>query len=280
MSTSALGEYLTTRRAQITPAAANLPVVGHRRVPGLRREEVAMLAGVSVDYYVRLEQGRERNPSAQVVEALSVALRLDGDGRAHLFRLAGLAPKGGGRAVADRVEPSLLRLMDAWPDNPALVYNRAYDVLAANTIADALFGDYGPERNLMMLLFLDPRARGFYVDWPQVAANSVAGFRLGHGAAPDDPRVRSVLTALLQRSPEFRELWARHDARGKALETKTFDHSEVGLITLSMQTFDIRSAPGQELVVYHAEAGTPSATAMSLLGSIAATRLKDHAPPR
>ncbi|MFC5752381.1 helix-turn-helix domain-containing protein [Actinomadura rugatobispora] len=276
MSTSALGDYLTTRRAQITPAAVNLPAVGHRRVPGLRREEVAMLAGVSVDYYVRLEQGRERNPSAQVAEALSVALRLDGDGRAHLFRLAGLAPKAGGRAVADRVEPSLLRLMDAWPGNPALVYNRAYDVLAANTIADALFGDYGPERNLMLLIFLDPRARGFYADWPRVAANSVAGFRLGHGTAPEDPRVRAVLTALLERSAEFRELWARHDVRGKALETKTFDHPEVGRITLSMETFDIRSAPGQELVVYHAEPGTPSATAMSLLGSIAATRLNDH----
>ncbi|WP_028921697.1 helix-turn-helix domain-containing protein [Pseudonocardia acaciae] len=275
--TSALGDYLSGRRARVTPAEANIPVVGHRRVPGLRREEVAMLTGVSVDYYVRLEQGRERNPSAQVLEALSVALRLDEDGRAHLFRLAGLAPRASAAAVTDRVDPSLLQLMDAWPHNPALVYNRAYDVLASNEIADALFEDYGPERNLMKLVFLSERARGFYVDWPGVAANSVAGFRLGHGAAPRDPRIRSVLAELLERSEEFRELWARHDARGKALETKTFEHPEVGRITLAMQTFDVRSAPGQELVVYHAEPGGPSATALSLLGSIAATRRRSRA---
>ncbi|KMS90664.1 helix-turn-helix transcriptional regulator [Prauserella rugosa] len=272
MASSALGDYLSTRRARVTPAEANLPVTGHRRVPGLRREEVAALAGISADYYVRLEQGRERTPSAQVLEALSVALRLGDDGRAHLFRLAGLAPTAVPRAVIDRVEPSLLRLMDNWPDNAALIYNRAYDVLASNEIADALFQDFGPEHNLMLLVFLSPRARQFYVDWPRVAANSVAGFRLNHAAAPDDPRIRSVLTTLLEQSAEFRDLWARHDARGKAAETKTFEHPDVGTITLSMQTFDVRSSPGQELVVYHAEPGTPSATAMALLGTMAATR--------
>ncbi|MGB8943161.1 MAG: helix-turn-helix transcriptional regulator [Streptomyces sp.] len=275
MARTELGAYLTARRALVTPAEANLTVTGYRRVPGLRREEVAILAGVSADYYVRLEQGRERAPSGQVLDALATALRLDEDGRLHLFRLAGIGPRVRAAAVADRVEPSLLSLMDAWPHNPAVVYNRAYDVLASNTIADALFHGWAHSRNLMHVVFTDPAARAFYRDWHGVARNSVAGFRLGHGAAPDDPRVRQVLGELLERSPEFAELWARHDARGKALERKDFEHRDVGPLTLTMQTFDVRAAPGQELVVYHAEAGSPSSEALALLGSLAATARRE-----
>ncbi|MFJ5675757.1 helix-turn-helix domain-containing protein [Streptomyces sp. NPDC093097] len=275
MARSELGAYLTTRRAGVTPAQANLPVTGHRRVPGLRREEVALLAGVSADYYVRLEQGRERNPSAQVLDALAAALRLDEDGRLHLFRLAGLGPRSRAAAVVDRVEPSLLALMDAWPHNPAIVYNRAYDVLASNAIADALFRGWAHSRNLMHVVFTDPAARTFYRDWREVAHNSVAGFRLNHGAAPDHPRVRQVLTELLDDSPEFTDLWTRHDARGKALECKRFVHHDVGPLTLTMQTFDVRAAPGQELVVYHAEPASPSSEALALLGSLAATSHRD-----
>lgn len=120
----------------------------------------------------------------------------------------------------------------------------------------------------MLLMFLDPKARTFYTDWPEVAANSVSGFRLGHGAAPGDPRVRAVLTELLDRSTEFRELWSKHDVRGKSLETKRFLHPQVGELTLRMQAFDVRSAPGQELVVYHAEPATRSADALSLLSAL------------
>ncbi|MFC4051759.1 helix-turn-helix transcriptional regulator [Actinomadura syzygii] len=271
MTRTDLGGYLRARRGQIAPGDVGLPSVGHRRVPGLRREEVAMLAGVSADYYVRLEQGRERNPSAQVVEALAVALRLGDDARGHLFRLAGLSPRVRTAAADDRVDPSLLQLMDAWPDNPAIVYNRAYDVLASNAIADALFHDWAHSRNLMHVVFTDPAARTFYRDWHEVARNSVAGFRLGHGEAPGDPRIRRVLAGLLEESPEFAELWARHDARGKALEHKRFRHREAGDVTLTMQTFDVRSSPGQELVVYHAEPGSASAEALALLGALAAT---------
>ncbi|MEU7486915.1 helix-turn-helix transcriptional regulator [Streptomyces sp. NPDC042319] len=271
MARSELGAYLTTRRARITPAEANIPVTGHRRVPGLRREEVALLAGVSADYYVRLEQGRERTPSAQVLDALAAALRLDEDGRLHLFRLAGLGPQPRAAATVDRVEPSLLALMDAWPHNPAIVYNHAYDVLASNAIADALFHGWAHSRNLMHVVFTDPAARAFYRDWHEVARNSVAGFRLNHGAAPGHPRVRQVLTELLQGSAEFAELWARHDVRGKALESKRFVHRDVGPLTLTMQTFDVRAAPGQELVVYHAEPASPSSEALTLLGSLTAT---------
>jgi hypothetical protein len=275
MARSELGAYLTARRAHVTPADVNLPVTGHRRVPGLRREEVALLAGVSADYYVRLEQGRERTPSAQVLDALAAALRLDEDGRLHLFRLAGLGPRSRAAAVPGRVEPSLLALMDTWPHNPAVVYDRAYDVLASNALADALFHGWTHSRNLLHVVFTDPAARAFYRDWYDVARNSVAGFRLGHGAAPDDPRVRQVLTELLDASPEFAELWARHDARGKALERKRFQHREVGPLTLIMQCFDVRAAPGQELVVYHAEPASPSSEALALLGSLAATARRE-----
>lgn len=269
-----LGDYLKSRRAVLRPADVGLTSTGVRRVPGLRREEVALLAGVSVDYYGRLEQGRERSPSVQVLDALAAALRLDDDGRTHLFGLAGHTPRLPRRQQSDRVDPGLLRLMEAWPDNPALVYNRAYDILAANPMARALFGELGAVGNLMLLVFTDPRARGFYVDWDIVAADSVAGFRMAYGAAPDDPRAQAVLGELLA-VDEFRSLWERRDARRKCLARKTFQHPEVGTVTLNMQTFDVRAAPGQELIVYDADPGSPSADALRLLGSIAATDSRD-----
>jgi transcriptional regulator with XRE-family HTH domain len=274
MARTDLGDFLRTRRASQTPEDVGLSgaMGGARRVPGLRREEVALLAGLSVDYYTRLEQGRERTPSAQVLSALGAALRLDGDGLAHLYRLAGMAPRPSAPPSADRVHPDLLRLMAAWPDNPALVYGRAYDVLATNAIADALFGQFQFSRNLMLLVFFDPAARSFYADWRAIAANSVAGFRLAHGTAPDDPRVSAVLAQLLEHSSEFREIWAQHDARGKTLAAKVFNHPEVGGLELAMQTFDVRAAPGQQLVVYQAQPGSSSAERLALLGSLAATR--------
>ncbi|GAB7039323.1 MULTISPECIES: helix-turn-helix domain-containing protein [Catenuloplanes] len=271
MASSPLGDFLRRSRDKVSPADVGISSTGTRRVAGLRREEVAMLAGVSVDYYVRLEQGRERTPSAQMLDALSGALLLDEDARMHLFRLAGLAPRGGVDTGPERADPALLALMDAWPDNPALLYGRAYDVLAANPLAEALFNGFPFSRNLMLTVFLDPAARALYRDWPTVAANSVAGFRLAFGAAPHHPRIRAVLTTLTEHSPEFRTLWADHRARGKSLEVKSFHHPEVGDATLRMHTFDVRAAPGQELVVYHADPGTPSADTLRLLASVAAT---------
>lgn len=266
-----LGEFLRSRRGEVGPEHVGLPAGRARRVPGLRREEVALLAGVSVDYYVRLEQGRERSPSAQVLDALAEALRLDDDARQHLFRLAGLAPRpAAGRP--EQVSPHLLQLLDGWPDNPALVLSRCYDVLARNRLGRALFDAFTYSDNLLLNVFRDPAARAFYADWRHAAVNTVAGFRLGTGSAPDDPRTLAIVEELRATSAEFREIWARNQARGKSAEVKTFVHREVGPVTLRMQTFDIREAPGQQLVVYHAEPGSPDAQALALLGSIAATR--------
>jgi transcriptional regulator with XRE-family HTH domain len=274
---SDLGEFLRSRRGEVRPDDVGLPAGRVRRVPGLRREEVALLAGVSVDYYVRLEQGRERSPSAQVLDGLTEALRLDDDARQHAFRLAGLAPRTVS-ARPERVSPHLLQLMDGWPHHPALVLSRCYDVLARNRLGTALFAAFTHSDNLLLNVFRDPAARAFYSDWQHAAGNTVAGFRLATGAVPDDPRTLAIVAELRATSPEFRELWARNQARGKSAEVKTFVHRDVGRVTVRMQTFDVREATGQQLVVHHAEPGSPDAQALALLGSIAASRASLSGP--
>ncbi|WP_083926709.1 MmyB family transcriptional regulator [Nocardiopsis valliformis] len=241
-----------------------------RRVPGLRREEVAMLADVSVDYYVRLEQGRETGPSAQVLDSLADALALDDDGRAHLYRLAGLATRPRADLVGERVDPHLLQLTDSWPGTPVLVVNSIYDVLACNALGEALFCGFSVSRNLVEKVFLDPGSRGLHADWRRAAENSVAAVRLAEGRAPEHPRIRAVVDGLVEASPEFAELWARNRARGKRIEVKEFTHPLVGGLTLRMRTFEVAQTPGQQLLCYHAEPGTRSAEALSLLGTIAA----------
>ncbi len=268
--TSELGPYLKARRGQVQPADVGLPDQGGRRVSGLRREEVAMLAGVSVDYYTRLEQGRERGPSPSVLHAIARALDLDADLREHLFRLAGLSATPD-TPTASTVGQSLLDLLDAWPDTPALVLNRRLDILALNTLARALYSDFERADNLVRMTFLDPAGRHFFLDWARAAEAGVAHLRLALGHPQDNTEARALLARTYAASEEFRALWDRHGVRGKTRESKAFRHADVGDLVLEFQAFDVRDAPGQQLVVYRAAPGSASADNLRLLGSLAVT---------
>jgi transcriptional regulator with XRE-family HTH domain len=283
---NALGEFLRARRGLVPPEEAGIEPGPRRRVAGLRREEVAQLAGVSADYYVRLEQGRERNPSAQVVDALARALNLEDDAAAHLHKLARAQTerlKSGGRRAPrrERVSPNLMQMLHAWPNTPAVVLGRTLTVLAHNPLGRALFDGHIHSGDLVRLVFLDPDARDFYPEWDRVAVNTVAGLRAAAGLDPDDPALVETVGELSVKSAEFRRLWARHDIRQKTHETKRFQHPLVGELTLTYESLTVNSAPGQQLVVYQAAPGSASEEALALLGSLAAgdageaTRTKD-----
>jgi transcriptional regulator with XRE-family HTH domain len=278
MPSSELGTFLVARRAQVQPGDVGVVSSGVRRVAGLRREEVAMLAGVSVDYYTRLEQGRERHPSASVLDAVSRALDLDFHAREHLFRLADIAPASAPLPSRSRVDPNLLSLLDAWPDTPAIIIDRRLNLLARNTLAEAFYADFDAADNIVRMTFLDPAGRTFFVDWQRAAEACVANLRLALGHDPHDRLVLALVTELSAASPEFRRLWGRNDVRGKTHEAKTFRHSDLGELTLTYHAFDVRSAPGQQLIVYRAEPSSSSAEALRLLGTLAATRRSLSAP--
>ncbi|MGW4208462.1 helix-turn-helix transcriptional regulator [Lentzea sp. NPDC004789] len=261
-----LGEFLKAHRARVNPEDAGLPSHTQRKVKGLRREEVAVLAGVSADYYARLEQGRETNPSAQVLDALSRALRLDTDARAHLHRLAGVVADEG--HAPDVVSPELRRLIDGLHDMPAFVMNSLLDILAVNALAEALYEPFSPADNAARMTFLDPAATSFYPRWQWVAQSTVAHLR--KTADPKSQRLERMV-AELNRHPTFKELWEQHDVRGKTQDAKDFVHPAVGPLTLEFHSFDVREAPGQFLVIYQAEPG-PNADALKLLATSRATR--------
>jgi transcriptional regulator with XRE-family HTH domain len=266
-----IGQFLRARRERVRPEDVGLPDFGRRRVPGLRREELATLAGVSADYYVRLEQGRERHPSEQVIDALARALQLDDDATAHLHELARPAPRRRSAAKrAERIRPELLRLMQAWPHTPAMVTSRHLDVLAANSLATALHGAYVRGDNLVRSLFLDPAARERYPDWDEVARDTVAALRAAVGPDLDDPHLTDLVGELSLKSDRFRLLWARHDVREKTHGTKRFVHPQVGELTLRYETFAVAGSSGQVLSVYHADPGSQTEQALALLSSIAA----------
>jgi len=270
-SDNALGQFLRARRGVVRPQDVDLPAGGPRRVSGLRREEVALLAGVSTDYYTRLEQGRERTPSVQVVDALARALGLEEEAVAHLHRLARPVP-GRRRTAArhERVAPHLLRMMEAWPQTPAVILGHCLTVLAHNTLGRALFDGHTYSNDLVRLVFLDPDAREFYPDWERVAVSTVAGLRAAAGTDHDDPQLIDLVGELSVRSETFRTLWARHDIRRKSHGTKRFRHRLVGEMTLHYESLTVNSAPGRQLVVYQAEPGSPSEQALALLGSLTA----------
>jgi transcriptional regulator with XRE-family HTH domain len=266
-----LGEFLRARRALVRPEDVGLPDLGRRRVAGLRREELAMLAGVSADYYVRLEQGRDTHPSEQVLEALARVLRLDDDAVAHLHDLARPAPRRRrSRGRPERVRPGVLRLLESWSQVPAFVLGRRMDVLAYNALAGMLHSGFANERNVVRLVFLDPAAREVYPEWEAVAQETVATLRAAAGADLEDPRLVELVGELSLKSDDFRRLWARHDVREKAAGTKRFVHPMVGELVLGYESFAVAGTPGQLLVGYHAEPGSASERALALLQSIAA----------
>jgi transcriptional regulator with XRE-family HTH domain len=267
-----LGEFLRARRGLVNPDDAGLPRDGERRVPGLRREEVALLAGVSADYYTRLEQGRERHPSEQVLDAIARALRLDEHAAAHLFALVMPAPKASPHTSPRTVHPQLRTLIEHFIGVPALVVGPARDILAANDWAVALYSGFARFDNLARMVFLDPAARDFYLDWDSIALTVTANLRAASGTFADDPRLAEVIGELTMRSPAFAALWARHEVRPRTGERKRLRHPEVGLLELDTQSFTVPDAPGQQLAVYSADPGSPAADGLKLLGGLASDR--------
>ncbi|GAA0290475.1 helix-turn-helix transcriptional regulator [Streptomyces polychromogenes] len=269
MSDNLLGDFLRARRAAVRPGDVGMARHGMRRVAGLRREEVAVLAGVNADYYTRLEQGRERRPSAQVVEALGRALLMDADSVAHLHRLAGSVPgRANPSASPGRVSPALRALIDGYCDTPAFVTGPALDVLAANALAEALYSPFGRADNLAEMVFLDPAGRSFHSRWDRTAEAVVGHLREAEGLEPDNRRLRALVGGLSERSADFARLWNTHTVRGKTRAAKHFLHPDVGDLHLTYHAFDVREAPGQQLIVYHADPGSPSTEALRLLGSM------------
>ena len=278
MSRTELGSFLKARRGQVRPDDVGLTAQPGRRVSGLRREEVAMLAGVSVDYYTRLEQSRERSPSPSVLNAIAGALNLDEDLREHIFRLADLAPSPR-QPVNDSIDQSLKDLLASWSHTPALIINRQLDILAHNDLAAALYSDFSRVDNIVRMTFLDPAGRDFFADWTRAAETCVANLRLALGHTSSHEAVLALVAETHAASADFRLLWARHTVRGKTHEAKAFHHRDVGDLFLDYNAFDVRISPGQQLIVYQAAVGTASADKLKLLGALAATARADDSTP-
>jgi transcriptional regulator with XRE-family HTH domain len=265
--TNTLGEYLRARRELVTPDSVGLPQLGVRRVPGLRREEVAMLAGISADYYLRLEQGRDRNPSVQVLESLARVLQLDEAGAAYLLSLGAEKPRRTRRRPRKEAVPSGIRKLLDSLTLPAFVEGRYFDVLAANPLATTLSPHLMTGHNRLRDVFLDPAEQFLYPDWEDATAGLVAGFRESVGTDTDDPRFIEIVGELSLASDRFRKLWARHDVQAFAGASVTLDHPQVGELTLNREKLAIGGSAGQLLVLYHADRGTASAEKLNLLAS-------------
>ncbi|MET9229305.1 helix-turn-helix transcriptional regulator [Lentzea sp. NPDC003310] len=250
-----LGDFLRTRRSAVDPARAGFPDDGRqRRVPGLRREELAQLAHVSVDYVVRLEQGRTQRVSRTVLDALADALRLAPDERDYLFRVADVAPDR--RPATPEVAARLQQLLDGMPDIPAMVLHRRMDVLAWNKGAAALLTDFAAlstaDRNLIRLTFLDPSFRALYGDWERSAKECVAVLRMEAGRTPHDTALSSLVGELSVKDRDFRHWWATHEVRGPRQLVKTYRHPVAGELVLDVQQFTVDTHPDQLLVAYTA----------------------------
>ncbi|MFH9009248.1 helix-turn-helix transcriptional regulator [Streptomyces afghaniensis] len=271
-----LGDFLRTRRARLSPADAGVaPGGGVRRVPGLRREEVAYVAGVSTDYYTRLEQGRHPHVSEAVLDAVARALRLDDDERGHLFDLArpgATRPRRHRVERVQRVRPEVHQMLDFLNGvSPAFVANHRQDVLAANQLARALITDWDTlpyrERNFARYVLLDPGARELYLNWREVAETVVADLRLEAGRHPDDARLNELIGEAVVKVPEFGSWWDSHRVAQCVHGRQRFQHPVVGEITLHHETLVLPADPGQTVCVYTAEPGSASAQALALLAS-------------
>jgi transcriptional regulator with XRE-family HTH domain len=270
-----LGDFLRSRRARLRPVDAGLVDYGERRrVPGLRREELAQLAGVSAGYYTRLEQGQSPHASDAVLDALATALRLDDDERAHLHTLASPAPRARRRPRPERPHPRLGTLVDALGDVPALVLGRHTDVLAWNRMGHALLAshlDFRAPRNPAQrpnwtrLFFLDPHLRELFTGWPAKARDTVADLRQIAGHRPGDRALAELVGELTMNSPEFAALWSAHPVRGCAHHTRDYRHPLAGTMTLTDELLPLPDEDGQRLAVFYAEPDSPSAAALSLL---------------
>jgi hypothetical protein len=276
-------QFLSTRRGRITPEQAGLePYGGRRRVPGLRREEVARLAGVSVDYYTRLERGNLTGVSDSVLDAIAGALELDRAEHDHLYDLARAANTSGRKRAASAagsapsgVRPELKYLLDTITGAPAFIGNNRMDIVAANTLGYALYSDMyrGTARpaNHSRFIFLDPRSQDFYPDWDRAANVNVAILRREAGRSPHDKGIAELVGELSMRSDEFRTRWAAHNVRRHYAGTKFFKHPVVGVLELNYQVLGLEEDPGHTLTVYPATPGSPSDQALKLLASWAVT---------
>lgn len=278
-------DFLASRRAKITPEQAGLPIYGgNRRVAGLRREEVALMAGVSVDYYVKLERGNARGVSASVLEALARALQLDEAEHAHLLDLARAVNASGRpprRAPKARVRPAVQRILESMTGTPAYVRNRRLDILAANRLGRALFSpafdDSGRPPSLARFMFLDPAAADFYRNWEPMASDVVAMLRSEAGRDPHDKALHDLIGELCTRSELFRTRWAAHNVRLHRTGVKHLHHPVVGELVLDFEAMELPADPGLAIIAYTAEPASPSADNLRLLASWAATPEQD--PP-
>ncbi len=258
-----LGDYLRARRALVTPEQAGVPASAGRRVPGLRREEVALLAGISADYYLRLERGRDRNPSEQVLAAIAGVLRLGDEGRAHLLALAAAKPR---RPLprAEVVPDSVVKLLPAFA-GPAFVQGRYFDVLAANEPAVAFSPRWSAGRNQLLDVFLDPAEAALHPDWDGTTACYVSSLRRSIGSGTDDPRFVALVEELTTSSPRFRDLWSRHDVSTQRGTSLRLDHPRVGALRLHRDRLDVSGTDGLHLVVLHPEPGSRDAEKLAEL---------------
>ncbi|MFI2233777.1 helix-turn-helix domain-containing protein [Nocardia testacea] len=278
-----LSEFLKTRRARLRPDDGGaVDFGGRRRVPGLRREELALLAGVSVDYYTRLEQGRARNVSPDVLDAVARALQLDADERVHLHNLAKPAAPRKRPSRPQQVGPEMRQALEALAAVPAYIIGRRLDILAWNELARLLIADFpalpSAERNMARLVFLDEASRDLYPDWETKARDTVANLRYDAGRHPDDPQLAHLVGELSLASSDFRRLWADHYVHAKTRGRKRFRHPRIGELALDYVAMRAPDDPDMTMMIYSAPTGSDTAANLQLLAALTASapELADH----